>query len=296
MPADLDHVDEAVRGRLRTIRGFVFDMDGTLVLGDKRNNELRPLPGSLELLGWLDERHVPYAVITNGTTRTPAQYAALLRDLGYRVPDDRLLTPASGAVEVLGERGVERVVVLGHEGLAAPLREAGMKVLEPEGHPDADAVLVGWYPEFTLPPLETACHAIWEGAELYSASQSLFFATAEGRTLGTSRAICGAIEAVTGVGPEIVGKPSPHLLRSATARIGLETDEVAVVGDDLELETPMALACGSLAIAVDTGVGDQQDLDHLAAGEEPHLALSGIDALLEILRILHDHREPNAPS
>ena len=34
--------------RLRAVRGFLFDMDGTLVLGDRRNHGLRPLPGALE--------------------------------------------------------------------------------------------------------------------------------------------------------------------------------------------------------------------------------------------------------
>ncbi|MFA9431160.1 HAD-IIA family hydrolase [Egicoccus sp. AB-alg2] len=274
--------------RLRTIRGFVFDMDGTLVLGDRRNKGLVPLPGARELLAWLDDRAVPYAVVTNGTTRTPAAYAEVLRGLGLGVADGRLLTPASGAVAVLTERGARRVVVLGHEAIAGPIRDAGMEVVEPVGQPQADAVMVGWFPDFTLPPLEAACHAIWGGARLYSASQSLFFATAEGRTLGTSRAICGAIEAITGVTPEIVGKPSPHLLRSAAERLALPLEEIAVVGDDPALETPMAHAGGCLAIAVETGVGGPDDLAALPAEERPHFVFRGVDELLDRLRDLWD--------
>jgi len=44
-------------------------------------------------------------------------------------------------------------------------------------------VLVGWYPDFTMPALEAACHAVWAGAALYSCSQSMFFAIADGRAL-----------------------------------------------------------------------------------------------------------------
>jgi hypothetical protein len=40
--------------RLANARGFVFDMDGTLVLGDRRNHELRPLPGAVEIISWVD--------------------------------------------------------------------------------------------------------------------------------------------------------------------------------------------------------------------------------------------------
>ena len=42
----------SVRGSAATARGFVFDMDGTLVLGDRTNNGLRPLPGALEITRW----------------------------------------------------------------------------------------------------------------------------------------------------------------------------------------------------------------------------------------------------
>jgi 4-nitrophenyl phosphatase len=274
----------AAADRLRTVRGFVFDMDGTLVLGDRKNQGLLPLPGALELLGWLAERQVPYLVMTNGTTRTPEHYARLLRDLGFPVPEDGLLTPASGAVAALRDRGCERVVVLGTEGLAGPVRDAGMTIVEPVGEPDADAVLVGWYPEFTLPPLEAACHAVWGGAELFSASQSLFFATAAGRTLGTSRAICGMIEALTGVRPQIVGKPSVVLLRRAAERLGVAAQDLAVVGDDPALETRMAHAAGAFAIAVDTGVGQLADADSLPESERAHLELRGVDELLQLLR------------
>ncbi len=39
-----------VHARLRTARAFLFDLDGTLVLGDRNNRSIRPLPGAVELL------------------------------------------------------------------------------------------------------------------------------------------------------------------------------------------------------------------------------------------------------
>ncbi len=46
--------------------------------------------------------------------------------------------------------------------------------------------------------IEAACHAIWGGAKLYVASDVPFFATKQGRTIGYSFAIVGAIRRVTG--------------------------------------------------------------------------------------------------
>jgi len=109
-----------------------------------------------------------------------------MRKLGFALPDEAMLTPASSAVRVLLRAGHQRVMLLGGPGLAEPLREAGLDVVAPVAGASADAVLAGWFPEFTMPALEAACKAVWDGAELYSCSQTPFFAVAGGRALGTS--------------------------------------------------------------------------------------------------------------
>jgi 4-nitrophenyl phosphatase len=269
--------------RLREVRGFVFDMDGTLVLGDRRNHRLRPLPGALEVTEWVARRGVPWVVFTNGTNRTPAHFARVLREIGFGVPDEAVMTPASSAVRVFTRLGYRRVMVLGGPGLAEPLAAAGLEVVPPVAGEPADAVLAGWFPEFTMAALEAACHAVWGGAELYSCSQTPFFAVDGGRALGTSRAISAMIRSLTGCGLRVVGKPSLDALRSAADRLGAAPARVAVVGDDPALEVPMAHRGRSLAIAVGTGLGRLDDYDALPAGRRPHLRVRGVDELLAIL-------------
>jgi hypothetical protein len=48
-PANTGAPAEVLR-RLRDARGFIFDMDGTLALGDRVNHGLAPLPGAVEIL------------------------------------------------------------------------------------------------------------------------------------------------------------------------------------------------------------------------------------------------------
>ena len=115
-----------IRERLAAARGFVFDMDGTLVLGDRTSNGLRPLPGALEITQWAARCGRQYVVFTNGTNRTPAAYAQVMRELGFPLPDEAMLTPASSAVRVLLRDGHQRVMLLGGPGLAGPLRSAGL--------------------------------------------------------------------------------------------------------------------------------------------------------------------------
>jgi 4-nitrophenyl phosphatase len=275
-------VTEQARERLRHARGFIFDMDGTLVLGDRVNHGLRPLPGAVEMLDWVRGHGLPYVVLTNGTNRAPAHFASVLREAGLDVPDGLMMTPASSAVVMFTKRKFSRVMVLGGEGLAGPLRDAGIEVVPPSSEAAVDAVFVGWFPEFTMPALEAACHAVWAGARLFSASQTPFFASAHGRALGTSRAISAMITSLTGCRLTVTGKPSVDALRAAAARLGARPADIAVVGDDPLLEVPMAHRGGALAIAVDTGLGDAAAYDHLPPEKRPHLRLRGVDELLEI--------------
>jgi 4-nitrophenyl phosphatase len=269
--------------RLRDVRGFVFDLDGTLVLGDRQNHDLRPLPGAVEITSWAAGHGLPFVVFTNGTTRTPARLAEIMREIGFALPDGAMMTPASSAVRVLGRQGHQRVMALGGPGLTEPLRDSGFEVVPPTAGTAADAVLVGWFPEFTMPALEAACHAVWGGAELYSASETPFFAVDGGRALGTSRAISAMIKSLTGCAVRIVGKPSLDALRSAAERLGASPAQLAVVGDDPALEVPMAHRGRSLAIAVGTGLGGADAYDGLPASRRPHLQVRGVDELLVML-------------
>jgi 4-nitrophenyl phosphatase len=285
-----------VLGRLREARGFIFDMDGTLALGDRVNHGLAPLPGAIEMLRWVRQRGVPYLVFTNGTNRSPRHFAQVLRAAGLDVPDDQMMTPASSAAVIFARRGIKRVMVLGGEGLTEPLREAGIEVVPPveaaadtrpaQEPADVDAVFVAWFREFTMSHLEAACHAVWAGAVLYSASETPFFASAGGRALGTSRAICAMIRSITGCGLTITGKPSLAALRAAAARLGAPARDLVVVGDDPLLEVPMAHRGHALAVGVQTGLAGPDAYDHLPPGRQPHLHLRGIDELLALCKEL----------
>jgi 4-nitrophenyl phosphatase len=294
-PASTGDPAEVLR-RLRDARGFIFDMDGTLALGDRVNHGLAPLPGAVEMLRLLQEREVPYVVFTNGTNRSPQDFAAVLRDAGLDVPDSRMMTPASSAVVIFRRRGYKRVMVLGGDGLTGPLRAARIEVVPPvEAGPDSrpsqepkevDAVFVGWFREFTMSHLEAACQAVWSGAALCSASETPFFAAAGGRALGTSRAISAMIRSITGCRLTVTGKPSLSALRAAAARLSSPTRDLVVVGDDPLLEVPMAHRGRSLAVAVQTGLAGPDAYDHLPPGQRPHLHLRGIDELLSLYREL----------
>ena len=280
----MDASDGAWDEPIPPIEGFMFDVDGALVLGDRAGRGYDVLPGAREVLGALTDRKVPFVLLTNGTAQKPAEQAAKLRGYGLPVEDWQMLTPSSVAADYLTRRGAKRVLVLGSPGVGYALSEAGLEVLftGDEGAERVDAVYVGWHPDCGMKDIEAASKAIWAGAELTVASDVPFFATRGGRSIGYSHAIVAAIRSLAPVKKVIVGKPSLIALKFVARRLGVPMRRIAVVGDDPKLETRMARRGGAVGFGVATGLTDLAGWAAQPPAQRPHRALSDVGDLLKL--------------
>jgi 4-nitrophenyl phosphatase len=266
------------------ISGFVFDVDGTLVLSDRSLAGYEVLPGAIEALSQLMERSVPYVLLTNGSAYPPAKQAARLRDVGLPVADAQMITPSSVTADHMSNREIRRVLVLGSPGVGYALREAGIETVH-TGEPrtsEVDAVYVGWHPDCGMKDIEAACHAIWAGAKLYVASDVPFFATRQGRAMGYTYAISGAIRRVTKARAILTGKPSLHALRFAARRLAVPVGQIGVVGDDPLVEATMARRGGAIAFGVTTGVTTHDAWARQPAARRPHHVVADLRDLLNV--------------
>lgn len=273
------------KARLKDAAGFIFDMDGTIALGDAKSGGHRALPHAIEVLETLKAAGTPFVVFTNGTAKPPAAYANSLRNAGFPVEDSQMLTPSSSAAVWLGKVGMGKVRVLGNPGCAAPLIDAGLEVVGPSQEADGvEAVYTGWFREFDFNALEAACHSLWNGAKLVTASNVPFFATENGRAIGASFPINAMLTAMTGKRPRILGKPSRVAFETAMSNMGLPRSaakNVVVVGDDPALEMRMANAVGAHSVGLATGImgGDAA----LPEKDRPSVLLKDLRPLLEAL-------------
>ena len=267
------------------LKGLMFDLDGTLLLSDRSLGNYEILPGAAELLTELARRAFPFVVLTNGSAYPPAEQAAKLRGLGLPVSDECMLTPSSVAADLMLRAGVQRALVLGSAGVGQALRDARIETVQvgERGEREVDAVYVGWYPDCTMKGIEAACEAIWAGAKLYVASDVPFFATKQGRTMGYSYAIVGAIRRVTRAPMILTGKPSLHALRFVAQRLGLQRRDVGIVGDDPSVEILMARRGGAKAFAVTTGVTASEEWARQTGLRRPEQVLGRLGDLLERL-------------
>jgi HAD superfamily hydrolase (TIGR01450 family) len=273
---------ETLAEALSPIKGFMFDLDGTLLLSDRSLGGYEVLPGAVEVLTKLQERAIPFVVLTNGSAYPPAEQAAKLRGNGLPVDDAQMLTPSSVAADLMSRRGVRRALILGKRGVGHALAEAGIEIVFP-GEPraaEADAVFVGWHPDCTMKDIEAACQAIWSGAKMYVASDVPFFATKHGRAMGYSYAIVGAIKRMTRAPTILTGKPSLHALRFVANKLGVAMREVGVIGDDPAVEIIMARRGRATALGVTTGVTTREDWLRQSGTRRPHRVLTDVRELL----------------
>ncbi len=278
MDASADGWDEP----LRPIKGFMFDLDGTLILSDRSLGGYKLLPGAVEVLTALRSRDIPFVVLTNGSAYPAVEQAPRLRALGLPIEDSQMLTPSSVAADLMPRRGVKRALVLGTPGVGHALAEAGVETLftGQKGAEDVQAVYVGWHPDCGMKDIESACKAIWNGAQLYVASDVPFFATSAGKTIGYSFAITAAVRRMTGAKMILTGKPSLQALRYVARKLAAPMPSVGVVGDDPVVEMIMARRGGALGFGVTTGFTKAEDWAAQPLNRRPHRVLRSVGDLL----------------
>ena len=245
--------------------GVVFDIDGVLMRGESA------LPGAADALDALAARGLPTVFVTNNARRTPAEIAGWLASAGLDVDPDRIVTSALAAAALLAPG--TRCLVLGMAGLREALDARRCRI---DDDPEtAEAVVVGFDRSLCLDDLRRATEAIVRGARFVGTHGDTSLPV-EGGIWPGNGAILAALEAATGVAPEIAGKPRPPLFEAAAGRLGVTP--LLVVGDRLETDIVGAAAVGWDSALVLSGVDDRATA--AAADPGPTYVVDGVADLL----------------
>lgn len=268
--------------RLDDVRGFVFDVDGTLV--HRAGDATHVVPGAREMLERVRDSGRPFVVFTNGSHAPPAVFARGLRDVGLPVEDHQLLTPLC-SVQAYLERGRRGATVLpfATDSAREYLAESGLRLVGPEEAEKADTVFVAHIDHADIPELEQAARAVIAGARLLTGSYVAAYAGANGPILSRGAMVTAAIAKASGARPTIVGKPSKAAVREIHKRLGVPTEEIAVIGDDLRMDVALGHLGGSKTVLVRSGISATIDLERIPEKRRPHATVSGAAELLEWL-------------
>jgi arabinose operon protein AraL len=267
------------------IEGFVFDLDGTVYLGEEA------LPGAISCITELRRRRKRMIFVSNKPLEPARTYAEKLTRLGLPTSETEIITSAYvlGSYLARSEPGL-RLYVIGETSLINELRSHGLTVVDEFKNQDSnavinpagvDAVVVGFDRTLDYRKLNTAYQALTRGARFFSTNPDKV-CPMPGGAIPDAGATIAALEAITNCKVELVaGKPSTIMMKVALDRMGLAPEQCMMIGDRLETDITMGQQAGMTTAVVLTGVSKRSDVNKLTA--PPDLVLENLGELLNYL-------------
>jgi NagD protein len=237
----------------RFFSGYIFDLDGTVYLGEAL------LPRAGETLAKLRARGLRTIFISNNPTHAREEYAKKLTRLGVPTPIEDILTSTLVMVDFLKKRMPGACLfVVGEQPLCEELRRAGFDLTKQADN--VDAVIASFDRTFVYRKLQIAFDAIRAGARFFATNPDRYCPVPSGGEPDCA-AIIAAIEACTNKPVEaVVGKPSTYMIEAALNLMDLPAKDCLMIGDRLETDVKMGLDAGMFAALTLTGATDESAL------------------------------------
>ena len=265
----------------RIIDGLIFDLDGTIYLGEQL------LPGALEAIPALREAGKRLLFVSNNPLRGRAAYAEKLTSLGLPTTPDEVITSGYVLGYYLAKHApAQRLYVISEESLKAELRSHGLQlvdepleadprqVIDPRG---IEAVVVAFDRTLDYRKLNLAYQALLNGAHFYATNADKA-CPVPGGTIPDAGATIAYLEHISGRGLELLaGKPSPHILEAALERLELPAGRCMMVGDRLETDMRMGQQAGMATALMLTGATNRAQAQ--AAQNPPDYLLESLAEL-----------------
>ncbi|WP_099332224.1 HAD-IIA family hydrolase [Actinomyces minihominis] len=255
---------------------YIFDLDGTIYLGDQL------LPGARRLLEELRDRKIPVRFLSNNPTKGPSEYLEKLSVLGLEAHPHEIITTVVATSRWLKRNHPgAKVYPIAEAPLIEELTSQGIALSDDPS--EIDVVIASYDRGFDYMKLQTAFDAIWfhKRAILIGTNPDRYCPFPGGRGEPDCAAIIAAIEACTGSQcTEIIGKPNPAMLAAALDGLDVALDRVVMVGDRLGTDIAMAIGAGTASAMPLTGDSSEADVLGLPEDERPTLVIERIDQLV----------------
>lgn len=255
---------------LREISVFLFDLDGTLNMGE------RPLDGAMETLRLLSERGKRVCFVTNNSSKSRLDYLSKVRRMGYDATIGQIITSGTVAARHMARRHPgARIFLLGTETLANELKGAGLDIVGPDSA--ADALLLAFDTELTYAKLWRASNLVAGGAA-YVATHPDIVCPSDDGNMPDAGALIALLEKTAGRLPDaIVGKPFRPMAEYVFDAFGAKPEDVAFVGDRLYTDIKFATDNGMTSVLVLSGETTAETLRE--SGATPDFVFGDVNEL-----------------
>ncbi len=248
-------------------QGYIFDLDGTIYLGD------RLIPGARETIARLRDGGSRVVFLSNKPLEPRANYAAKLTRLGIPTPAEDVINSTQALMHYLRVRHPgARLYTIGECALLDELRAEGFTLVE--RIEEIEIVVAAFDRTLTYAKLNTAHQALVRGARFFATNSDRTCPVEEG-AIPDCAGVIAFLEATSERKVEMIaGKPSRQILEAAVARLGAPLERCLMVGDRLATDMTMGLTHGVDTALVLTGVTTREML--VESGLKPTFVLKSV--------------------
>ena len=255
---------------------YLFDMDGTLYLGDRLYDFTK------ELLSEIRRTGGKYLFMTNNSSKSVADYVKKLEKMGISATREDFMTSSQATAYYLKKHHAgQKLYVCGTKSLIAELESEGFETTT--NIDKTECVVMGFDTELTFQKLWDVSKILLTKKDIpYIATNPDLVCPTEFGSVPDCGSVCIGIKNATGREPVVIGKPSPLMPELAMAKFGFRKEETAVIGDRIYTDVKSGLNAGATGILVLSGESTLQTLEQ--SPDKPHLVLENAGQLIPYLK------------
>ena len=255
---------------------YLFDMDGTLYLGD------RLYDFTTQLLSVIRRTGGKYLFMTNNSSKSVADYVKKLEKMGISATREDFITSSQATAYYLKQHHTgKKLYVCGTRSLIAELESQGFETTTDIG--EAECVVMGFDTELTFQKLWDVSKILLTKKDIpYIATNPDLVCPTEFGSVPDCGSVCIGIKNATGRSPVVIGKPSALMPELAMAKWGYTKEQTTVIGDRIYTDVKSGLNAGCNTILVLSGESTLQTLEQ--SPEKPHLVLDNAGQLIPYLQ------------
>ena len=256
------------------IKLFLFDMDGTLYLGD------RLFDFTVPLLEKIKQNGCRYMFMTNNSSKSVSAYISKLKKLGIEAKEEDFVTSSQATAYYLKRNHPGAVLyVCGTESLKQELRDNGFAITDTTN--EAECIVMGFDTELTFQKLHDVSYMLCTRDVPYIATNPDYVCPTEFGSVPDCGSVCDMLFNATGKRPVVIGKPKPLMPQLGMELVGCTPSETAVIGDRIYTDIKCGINAGAVTMLVLSGETTREAL--AASDDKPDMVFEDCGELLKLL-------------
>lgn len=256
---------------------YLFDIDGTLLLGDK------VIDGCREIIEEINKQGKKYIFITNNSTKTAQEYVKKFRSLGIETKEENFITAFTATINYLKKNFKrKKVFLLGTKSLKEELERNDI-IATDKYEEDICCALASFDTELTYKKLEDICRVLRNDSVTYLATNPDMVCPVENGYIPDCGSICSMIENAVKRKPIYIGKPNTLMIEISLKETNTNKEDAIIIGDRLNTDILCGLKSGVDTAAVFTGETNKEEIE--ASEYKPTHIFNSVKDIYKLIKV-----------